>query len=154
MQGLHAGLGASTTPDEAHLDYHIYLDPPTAEDVVADVSPAQAALSRCRAGRLAILSRLEPRLRAHVWEREPFQLWVWDPAAARPAVAASRRSSCLLSEPHLWGRMETGDGTAHDEWLVVGILLRLSAEQPDVTVTVRNSTEGEMMLVEAAYCLP
>lgn len=151
MQGLPTGSGAATAPEEAHLEFHIYLDPPAAEaDGDAVVSPAQEALSHCHAARAAILSRLEPRLRAHVWEREPFQLWVWDPAA-RPA--APRRSACLPSEAHLWGRMETGDG-AHDEWLVVGILLRLSAEQPDMTVTVRNSTEGELLLVEAAYCLP
>jgi len=142
---------ARAAPPEDHLEYHIYLDPPAPDGDLAGAS-AEQALSRCCAAHVAITSRLEPRLRAHVWDREPFRLWVWDPAERRASLARSA-DACLASEPHLWGRIEVGDAV-HDEWLVVGLLLRLSAEHPDAAITVRNSAEGELLLVEASYCLP
>eukprot|EP00967_Tisochrysis_lutea_P029526 scaffold34534_cov22-Tisochrysis_lutea.AAC.1 len=128
---------ANAAASASFLEFHLYLDPPQQSETLAE------SLARCHAAREAILSRLQPRLAQHVWEREPFSL----------RVCSRLAEDGETYEPHLWGRMETAD-SVHDEWLVVGILIQLSAEQPDVAITVRNSNEGELMLVEAAYCLP
>ena len=68
-------------PDDT-LEYHIYLDPPSDGE-----SPAEARL-RCHAALTAIRGRLAPRLAGSVWHREPFAIWLWEPA--RDAVRAPR----------------------------------------------------------------
>ena len=128
-------------PDDA-LEFHIFLDP------TAQETPAEVRL-RCHAALIAICGRLAPRLEGHVWHREPFELWLWDPerdAAWAPLLAAGK------AEMHLWGRMCFGE-SIDDEWFAVGLLLQLSAEQRDASITVRDA-DGELLLIEAAYCLP
>ena len=124
------------------LEFHIFLDP-TAQD-----TPAEERL-RCHAALTAICGRFAPRLEGRVWHREPFELWLWDPerdAVWAPLLAAGK------AEMHLWGRMSFGE-SIDDEWFAVGLLLQLSAEQRDASITVRDA-DGELLLIEAAYCLP
>ena len=129
--------------DADTLEYHIYLDPPDREE-----TPAEARL-RCHAALTAIWGRLAPRLSGCVWHREPFALWLWDPA--RDAVRAPLLAAGA-AETHLWGRMCFGE-SIDDEWFAVGLLLQLSAEQRDASITVRDA-DGELVLIEAAYCIP
>ena len=132
MQGL---------PEDA-LEFHVYLDP------AAQETPAEVRL-RCHAALTAICGRFAPRLAGCVWHREPFELWLWDPerdAVRVPLLAPGK------AEMHLWGRMSFGE-SIDDEWFAVGLLLQLSAEQRDASITVRDA-DGELLLIEAAYCLP
>lgn len=146
-------VGGGELPAE-FLEYHVYLDPPRSEPARGragdgSVCGGVEALAQCHALRAAFLAEAEPRLRRHVWEREPFELWVWDPAEpVRSRARAEAKKSCVSSEPHLWGRIDVGDAV-NDEWLVVGELLRFTAEHDDISVTVRSS-DGELLLVEAA----
>ena len=136
-RAVHAMEG----PDDA-LEFHIFLDP------TAQETPAEVRL-RCHAALTAICGRFAPRLEGCVWHREPFELWLWDPerdTARAPLLAAGK------AEMHLWGRMSFGE-SIDDEWFAVGLLLQLSVEQRDASITVRD-TDGELLLIEAAYCLP
>ena len=117
------------------LEFHVYLDPPPSET-------RAMALARCHAALVAINGRLTARLDGVIWQREPFELSLWDPAAHGDSRA----------EPHLWGRMSVGE-SVDDEWFAISLLLQLCAEQRDASVTVRDA-DGELLLIEAAHRLP
>ena len=132
--------------------FHLYLDP--SQDGLGDGPERQ--LARCREARDAWAAQLLPWLASHVWEREPLQLWVWDPADSRTHGRGRRGGGgdkdSPAEEAHVWGRLSVG-GSVHDEWVVVAALLRLTGSEEGVSATLRDG-DGELLLIEAAYSLP
>ncbi|KAL3926063.1 MAG: hypothetical protein SGPRY_003482 [Prymnesium sp.] len=110
------------------LEVRVYVDP----------SPEGSEALRCAAALTALQSRLAPRLRPSLWHCEPFDLHL------------SSESDHVL--PHLWARMTFGE-SLEDEWFVVGLLLQITAEQRDLSITACDS-DGQFLLIEAADCLP
>lgn len=127
-------MAAVDAPDV--LEVRIFVDPEETDDTPA------LALERCHAALTAIAGRLAPRLKDAVWHREPFALHL------EPATDVGS----TFPEPHLCARMAFGD-SVDDEWFAVGLLLRLSAEQRDTCIIVRD-LDGEFLLIEAAECIP
>ena len=130
------------------MEYHVFLD--------HDDASSLTHIERCRAALVAIEGRLAPRLKAAAWHREQFALWLWDPVipeSRRGCTAwAAGDASKSSAEPHLWGRVCVGE-SVDDEWFIVGLLLQLTAEQPDASVTVADE-DGELLLIEAAHAIP
>lgn len=141
------------------LEFHMYLDPDESPEQLLPSGSQQPQQPqpmhreclehRCLAALLAIRGRLEARLAACLWQRESFRIALWE-ASSSPTVGSGPRSPG--TEPHLWGRLGFGD-SVDDAWFVVGLLLQLSREQRDVTITVRDD-EGELLLIEAALAIP
>ena len=136
------------------LEFHIYVDPVGAaeESGASGSQPLARHEQRCLAALLAIRGRLEPRLAACLWQREPFRLSLWEPALSSTTVRDARHQSNAAAEPHLWGRLSFGD-SIDDAWFVIDLLLQLSREQRDVAITARDD-EGELLLIEAALVIP
>ena len=134
--------------DHLSVEYHVFLD--------HDDASSLTHIERCRAALVAIEGRLAPRLKAAAWHREQFALWLWDPVipeSRRGCTAwAAGDASKSSAEPHLWGRVCVGE-SVDDEWFIVGLLLQLTAEQPDASVTVADE-DGELLLIEAAHAIP
>ena len=148
---------AAASADVLVLEYHVFVDPSNlAPEGPRDAAEhAAAELLRCRAAAAAIAGRLQPRLRGAAWHREPgLPLWVWDAAdsathAGSSLWGASERRDI---ETHLWGRVDVGE-SMDDEWFLVGLLLQVSAEQRDVSISVCDA-DGELLLIEAAHAIP
>ena len=132
-----------------HIEYHIFFDP------TAKHEPVKTTLARARASLLAFEGRLTPRLQHTSWTREPFALWLWDPATPETQLGTAWEagSACKVdAEVHLWGRVCVGE-SVDDEWFIIGLLQQLSFEHPDTSVSVADD-DGELLLIEAAYALP
>ena len=130
------------------LEFHVFIDPP---EHGRDDAPS--ALARARAALVAFHGRLQPRLRQATWHRDPLTFWLWDPSDGTSRrgsrwPAAQRRAA----EAHVWGCMDVGE-SLDDEWFVVALLMQLSAEQRDASVTVADD-DGELLLIESAYAIP
>ena len=130
------------------LEFHVFIDPP---EHGRDDAPS--ALARARAALVAFHGRLQPRLRQATWHRDPLTFWLWDPSDGTSRrgsrwPAAQRRAA----EAHVWGCMNVGE-SLDDEWFVVALLMQLSAEQRDASVTVADD-DGELLLIESAYAIP
>lgn len=79
-----------------------------------------------------------PLVRGYIWQHQPFDL---HPAATTAASAG-----------HLHGSTRYGDNV-EDEWFVVFLLLEISCQLPQSSIKVWD-TDGEFLLMEAAYALP
>ncbi|KAG0632333.1 hypothetical protein M758_1G320500 [Ceratodon purpureus] len=85
----------------------------------------------------AILRELQPLLEGYVWQQEGFNLEV---------VGGTGRKG------HLAGSTRFGDNI-EDEWFIVYLLRLASQSVPGISITVRD-TDGEFLLIEAAYVIP
>jgi hypothetical protein len=139
------------------LEYHIFFD----SLGPALPSPPGSHIARCRAALAALSARIAPRLGRAGWHCEPFSLSLWDPADVATRcnhgwvsadTSATANLGHFITEPHLWGRVNVGE-SLDDEWFAVGLLLQVSVEQRDASVTVTNG-DGELLLIEAAYAIP
>ena len=146
-------MGQAAMGQPLVLEFHIFIDP-------LDASASSSShLARCRAAAVALSGRLAPRLRRAAWNCEPFALVLWDPsepASRRGSEWAKSDSSSSLgrigAEAHVWGQASVGE-SLDDEWFIVGLLLQLSVEQPDLSIAVADG-DGELLLIEAAYAIP
>eukprot|EP00037_Helgoeca_nana_P021072 m.211846 g.211846 ORF g.211846 m.211846 type:complete len:746 (+) comp25506_c0_seq16:1458-3695(+) len=122
---------------------------PTAQDGTssAAVSTPSSALQQCNDVAAAICA-------GHIWQREPFALSL-SVAASTPKASADPSPTMGVPTPTdtvLAGCTHFGDNI-DDEWLVVHILLQITAAINGAVATVQDS-DGEFLLVEAADALP
>ncbi|CAJ1383370.1 unnamed protein product [Effrenium voratum] len=119
--------GASDLDD--YVDFEVYFDG------TEEAEDSGQALAFLRAKLCEVFERLRTELDPYLWHRDRFIL-----------------EPCLEEEPHLTGHLRIGDGM-EDEWFVVHLLRRLSAERPDVSCRVVDA-DGEVILIEAALAAP
>ena len=91
-----------------------------------------------------VMASVRPHVEAYVWQRDAFCLF--DSRAVEPPWKTSSTIDCL------WGRLCYGD-SVDEEWFVVSLLLTATKEMPHVVAHVWD-TDGEFLLIEAAFSLP
>ena len=129
------------------LEFHVFLDPNP-----PDSGAPETALARCYAALVALRARLAPRLCQAAWHHEPFALWLWDPKMREDVRRGSAHEGGHSLPAHIWGRIDVGE-SMDDEWFIVGLLLQLTVEQRDLSISVMDE-DGELLLIEAAYSIP
>ncbi|KAI4314422.1 hypothetical protein L6164_027334 [Bauhinia variegata] len=93
---------------------------------------------------LQIIQTLSPFTDGYIWQHEPFTL----------SLPSTPTPSCVCSSdlPHLHGKLRFGDNL-DDEWFTVFLLFQISLQFPSLSIRVWD-TDGEFLLIEAAYHLP
>ncbi|OMO56296.1 SGT1 protein [Corchorus capsularis] len=100
--------------------------------IYPDDSLSQNALQSLH---LQILNSVSSFTSSYIWQHEPFTLTV----SFQPI-------------PHLRGQLRFGDNL-DDEWFTVFLLFQISLTFPSLSIHVHD-TDGEFLLIEAAYHLP
>ncbi|KAG9250153.1 SGT1 domain-containing protein [Emericellopsis atlantica] len=104
--------------------------------MIDDRADARSSLVKLEALRKEALSLCQDLATDYIWQRDQFNLEL-------------KNENGLI---YLEGQVQYGDAV-EDEWLVVYLLRRLTAENPDLWVRIYD-TDGEFLLVEAANVLP
>jgi len=96
------------------------------------------------------LELVDHHIRNYVWQRDCFAL---TPSHAHPRPWAPEAAAGSANQPPacLWGRTAYGDNV-EDEWFITWLLLQLT-RQLKVSARIWDS-DGEFLLIEAAYALP
>ena len=110
----------------------------SSRESAADPDDAASIAEALEATRAACMSHLEPHVEGYIWQKDPFQLEVV--AATPPGTSRSGAPA------HLAGVTRFGDNV-EDEWFIVGLLLQITTEQPDVSIAVADG-DGELLLIE------
>ena len=93
------------------------------------------------------LQAVEPYLRGYIWQRDGFNLEVKPQLKShkQPGASSSELPTCLQ------GQATYGDNV-EDEWLITWLLLELTRR---FQISARAwDSDGEFLLIEAAYALP
>lgn len=91
----------------------------------------------------------ESYTRNYIWQKDGFKLRQ-APLHLQPWLKAAEPSSS--QERCLWGETSFGDNI-EDEWLIAWILLQMTRQNDKISARVWD-TDGEFLLIEAAYALP
>lgn len=127
------------TISEDTLQYALHLPPTPATESAADCAADATALATL------ITTEVEGALPCPwLWNKDAWELKVAPSHTAAPSTAQAPSK--------LEGRMRVGDAV-DDEWLVVWLLRRVSAQHPALAISIRD-TDGEFLLIEAAHALP
>lgn len=117
-----------------------------------------------------ILTHIEPFTKGYIWHRHTF--WIRSSTEALPPWRSLRRrnrqddggtgKSCLREnqgeedldehQAFLWGQTQYGDNV-EDEWFVTWLLMEVARKFRSTAVRLWDS-DGEFLLIEAAYSLP
>ncbi|GAM28435.1 hypothetical protein SAMD00019534_116110 [Acytostelium subglobosum LB1] len=123
--------------DDLYVEYHLFVD---------DDSTSQAQtvdqLERLRIQYTEYLST--NHIRDYIWQRDPFFLKIYS--------GQSKTTKAAAAPPHLYGRTRFDDAI-DDEWFIVYLLMQLTRQFTNISVTVRDN-DGEFLLIESAQTLP
>ena len=129
------------------VEYHIYHDDIPVTFEAFSEAQWRGVFEFLLLTKSQALQALSPTMHDFLWQRQGFNLEIWDPRQA-PSSTNGIHSSC----PHLYGQTAFGDNI-EDEWFIVHLLLKLSSIFPKLTIQVMD-TDGQFLLIEASDFLP
>lgn len=119
---------------EDALHFRVFVDPLPGAGAAAHAALLDDAAQ-------VLLLHVMPQVDGHLWHRDAFSL---------SAREGSRETG---DEAHLAGELRFGE-CVDDEWFAVWLLLELSAAFPTLAITAEDAVDGQILLIEAAHCLP
>eukprot|EP01006_Ploeotia_vitrea_P018074 TRINITY_DN49335_c0_g1_i1.p1 TRINITY_DN49335_c0_g1~~TRINITY_DN49335_c0_g1_i1.p1 ORF type:complete len:629 (-),score=63.75 TRINITY_DN49335_c0_g1_i1:1107-2993(-) len=150
--GLPFSIDGFDKEDNDHLQYCIYVMPPTAttssRSSIWHNKEAETALTISpdvvEGVRELIMDCTASVTRGYIWHFDSFFL--------QTEACLDHGVQFNASPPHLRG-VSRVKGNLEDEWYMVSILLHLTNEFPNLVVSVKDN-DGELLLIEAEKKLP
>eukprot|EP00041_Stephanoeca_diplocostata_P013286 m.232676 g.232676 ORF g.232676 m.232676 type:complete len:779 (+) comp19282_c0_seq4:130-2466(+) len=142
--------GAGIVVDSVDYQVHYHVPQSDSTDVKGNecerLQSPHELLSKC-------MDAIAPLLCGYLWHREKFSLGVKETLTNR-----RHQSSSILENDKsiLWslvGKTAYGDNI-EDEWFIVYLLKRITECVPGTVASVRDNSDGEFLLIEAAEALP
>ncbi|KJE95193.1 SGT1 protein [Capsaspora owczarzaki ATCC 30864] len=150
-----AGAGAGTQADEAGLQTADHDHPSLSLSLSLRTRDLQHVLETT----ITEFVKSDPAVQAlcsdHLWHKDGLNLAVFEDGdnTANRATTSSASLPRLETVQCLAGVSSYGDNVG-DEWLLVYILRELTARIPDLTVQLADTSDGDILLIEAADELP